>query len=92
MLTPAVVTRLEKTATDNGFDRELPSQGDWLRFASTQVPLTVAKNGDVLVSERLGDSDRCALGLDVRLRVKSLDDSHQVYLRFHRERVFREGS
>ena len=39
MLTPAVVTRLEKTAIDNGFDWELPHQGDWLGFASTQVPL-----------------------------------------------------
>ena len=36
---PVVVSRLEKAATDNGFDRELPRDGDWLVFASTQSPL-----------------------------------------------------
>ena len=40
-MTPAVVTRLEKAAVDNGFDRELPRQSDWLGFASTQVPLQI---------------------------------------------------
>lgn len=38
-LAPATLTRLEKAAFDNGFDRELPRQGDWLGFASTQAPL-----------------------------------------------------
>lgn len=32
------VSRLEKTATDNGFDHALPRDGDWLGFASTQAP------------------------------------------------------
>jgi hypothetical protein len=36
-LTPATITRLEKAAVDNGFDQELPRQGDWLGFASTQA-------------------------------------------------------
>ena len=54
--------------------------------------ITVAENGEVLVSERLSDADRRALGLDVRLRVSSLDDSHQTYLRFHRERVFKDST
>lgn len=36
---PATVTRLEKVAVDNGFDRELPRQADWLGFASTHAPL-----------------------------------------------------
>lgn len=40
-LSPIVVTRLEKAAADNGFDRELPHGGDWLVFASTQCPLRV---------------------------------------------------
>ena len=40
-MTPAGITRLEKAAIDNGFDRELPRQGDWLGFASTQVPLHI---------------------------------------------------
>lgn len=38
-LSAAVAIRLEKTAIDNGFDKELPRQGDWLAFASTQAPL-----------------------------------------------------
>jgi hypothetical protein len=38
-LSPATITRLEKLAVDNGFDRELPREGDWLSFASTQAPL-----------------------------------------------------
>lgn len=39
--TPVTITRLEKVAADNGFDRDLGRQGDWLGFASTQVPLRV---------------------------------------------------
>lgn len=38
-LTPATITRLEKAAVDNGFDQELPREGNWLGFASTQAPL-----------------------------------------------------
>lgn len=34
-------TRLEKAATDNGFDQALAPEGDWLAFASTQCPLRV---------------------------------------------------
>lgn len=40
-LSPIIVSRLEKAATDNGFDRELERDGDWLAFASTQCPLRV---------------------------------------------------
>lgn len=40
-LPPATLTLLEKTAVDNGFDRDLPRQGDWSGFASTRVPLRV---------------------------------------------------
>jgi hypothetical protein len=40
-LTPATITRLEKAAVDNGFDQELPRQGDWLGFASTRAPLRI---------------------------------------------------
>ncbi len=39
MLSPVTLTRLEKAAADNGFDRELARQGDWLGFSSTQAPL-----------------------------------------------------
>lgn len=40
-LSPIVVSRLEKVAIDNGFDRELPSFGNWLTFLSTQCPLQI---------------------------------------------------
>jgi len=40
-LSPIIVSRLEKAATDNGFDQELELEGDWLVFASTQCPLRV---------------------------------------------------
>jgi hypothetical protein len=40
-LSPSVVTRLEKVATDNGFDRGLPPEIGWLSFASTQAPLRI---------------------------------------------------
>lgn len=40
-LSPILVSRLEKAATDNGFDHSLKSEGDWLAFASTQCPLRV---------------------------------------------------
>lgn len=40
-LAPLTHTRLEKAATDNGFDRALGPEGDWLVFASTQCPLRV---------------------------------------------------
>ena len=40
-LSPAIITRLEKVAVDNGFDRDLPREGDWLAFASTQAPLCI---------------------------------------------------
>ncbi|WP_069353660.1 HNH endonuclease [Burkholderia cenocepacia] len=40
-LSPIIVSRLEKAATDNGFDREFEQEGDWLVFASTQCPLRV---------------------------------------------------
>jgi putative restriction endonuclease len=41
MLTLVTITRLEKAATDNGFDLALGPEGDWLVFASTQCPLRV---------------------------------------------------
>jgi putative restriction endonuclease len=41
MLAPLTQTRLEKAATDNGFDRAVGPEGDWLVFASTQCPLRV---------------------------------------------------
>jgi hypothetical protein len=40
-LSPILVSRLEKAATDNGFDQALEREGDWLVFASTQCPLRI---------------------------------------------------
>jgi putative restriction endonuclease len=40
-LSPVIASRLEKAAVDNGFDQELPRDGDWLGFASTQCPLRI---------------------------------------------------
>jgi hypothetical protein len=40
-LSPVIISRLEKAAVDNGFDQELPREGDWLGFASTQCPLRI---------------------------------------------------
>lgn len=40
-LSPVIASRLEKAAVDNGFDQELPRQGSFLGFASTQCPLRV---------------------------------------------------
>lgn len=41
VLSPILVSRLEKGATDNGFDQVLEPEGDWLVFASTQCLLRV---------------------------------------------------
>ena len=41
MMTPVVVTRLEKAANDNGFDLELARTADWLCFGSTQTSLRI---------------------------------------------------
>jgi putative restriction endonuclease len=40
-LSPVIVSRLEKAATDNGFDQELERASGWLVFASTQCSLRV---------------------------------------------------
>ncbi|MBF0154002.1 MAG: HNH endonuclease [Magnetococcales bacterium] len=40
-LSHAVMTRLEKAATDNGFDLACPGEGDWLSFASSQTRMRI---------------------------------------------------
>jgi len=40
-LSPVVATLLEKTALDTGFDRELPREGEWLRYASSHTSMTL---------------------------------------------------
>ena len=51
--------------------------------------LTVADDGEVVVSERLAAADLTRLGLSMPLRVTRLVDGHWRYLAFHREMVFR---
>jgi putative restriction endonuclease len=51
--------------------------------------VSVSATGDVLVSERLNDSDRRLLGLDVSLHVTRLEDGHHPYLQYHRDNVFK---
>lgn len=40
-LSPILISRLEKAATDNGFDQVFEPEGDWLIVTSTQCPLRV---------------------------------------------------
>lgn len=54
-LSPIYVSRLEKAATDNGFDQLLAPEADWLVVASTQCQLRVwlgmcSENGAIAVS------------------------------------------
>ena len=50
----ALLTRFEKAAIDNGFDRERPGSGDWLAYGSSYAPvevwLTVDGDGRPLVA------------------------------------------
>ena len=41
MLTAVTITRLEKAATDNGFDLELEHTPDWLSFGSSQTTMRI---------------------------------------------------
>lgn len=63
-LSPIVASRLEKAATDNGFDQTLAPEGDWLVFASTQCPLRVwlAALGDAFLTAFSQRNVACALG------------------------------
>ncbi|HRI68552.1 MAG TPA: HNH endonuclease [Polyangium sp.] len=46
MLPPSLRTRLEKTATDNGFHIRLSFENDWIAFASSQTPLRLWLSAD----------------------------------------------
>lgn len=41
ILSAIIISRLQKAATDNGFDQESDGVGGWLEFASTQCPLRI---------------------------------------------------
>ena len=55
----ATLTLLEKLAVDNGFDRELPREREWLAFASTQSPLRIwlSAPGETLFVAALSQSN-----------------------------------
>lgn len=68
-VSPILVSRFEKAATDNGFDQVLEPEGDWLIVASSQCPLRVwlGASGDAVllaafsqqnVARALGDYGR----------------------------------
>ena len=40
-LAPVTITRLEKAATDNGFDLDVEPTADWLSFGSTQTSMRI---------------------------------------------------
>ena len=41
MLAPVTITRLEKAATDDGFDLDVERTADWLSFGSTQTLMRI---------------------------------------------------
>lgn len=53
--------------------------------------ITVADDGEVVVSEGINEEARGLLGLDASMRIDRLTDGHRRYLPWHRERVFRDG-
>lgn len=64
-LSPILASRLEKAATDNGFDQVLERGGDWLVVASTQCPLRVwlGASGDAVFLAAFSQQNvACALG------------------------------
>lgn len=96
-LTPVLASRLEKVAIDNGFDRELPSVGSWLTFASTQCPLqiwlTMAAGGEcyaalsqfhvanALSAQRAPAELNLPLGAGACLEVPDVPTLHQLVRR-----------
>ena len=92
-----MVTRLEKVATDNGFDREVLRGVDWVGFASTQVPLRVWLTAPderrfvvalsqlnvarVLVSEGAVSTDLCPAGAFGVVSVEDFPSLHRLVRR-----------
>jgi hypothetical protein len=72
-LSVSTLILLEKLAVDNGFDREMPREGEWLAFASTQSPLRIwlSATGESLFLAALSQSN-VAAALDIGTTVSSL--------------------
>ncbi|HSN13560.1 MAG TPA: HNH endonuclease signature motif containing protein [Anaeromyxobacteraceae bacterium] len=61
-----------------------------LDAAFDQGFVTVLEDGLVVVSDKVPTDARRVLGLDDVLRVGRLDERHQAYLPWHREKVFKK--
>jgi putative restriction endonuclease len=81
-MTGATLTLLEKLAVDNGFDRELPREGEWLAFASTQSPLRIwlSAPGEALFLAALSKGN-VAAALDIGTTASSLHPTDAVAAR-----------
>jgi len=64
-LHPVTASRLEKAATDNGFDLDRAPDGDWLHFASTQSPLHIWLTAP--------DREQCTVALSLANVARALD-------------------
>lgn len=51
--------------------------------------IAIAEDGRVLVSERLGELERCVLGVEGAVEPLSLSVRHRVFLAWHRERIYK---
>ena len=69
MLAAVTITRLEKAATDNGFDLDLEHTADWLSFGSSQTSmriwLTAIGESQILVATSRADVLNGLAGLSV---------------------------
>lgn len=71
MLTPVIITLLEKAAMDNGFDIVLGQDGSFVVFASTQCPLRVWLGAQ---GERSHEPDRLLIALSQKNVVGALEE------------------
>lgn len=73
MLTAVARTRLEKAAVDNGFDLDLGSDENWLRYGSTHAPLRIwlSALGDGLFVVALSQANVAAALSDVGFPISS---------------------
>ena len=62
-----------------------------LDAASDSGFITIAENGEVVISDVLLSGARSALGLDGPLKIHGLHRAHERYLPWHRSRIFRTG-
>ena len=97
-LTAVTITRLEKAATDNGFDLDLEHAAEWLAFGSSQTSmriwLTAIEDSGFLVATSRRDvldglvdlgaaaNDLLPSGAAGALVVSPTSPTHHVFRRF----------